>query len=496
MNENREADRLISMRNAMIITYIVLTIVAVSVLVSVLLFSKERAMLKQSESYCAVAAAQSSRNVENFCNNIEEASCIVFMGEEFSSFYPKNTEYTASEQGTIDRLNDLFAMAGYMYDYGDFGIIYSNNSTVGLVSDGTLDLFGEQCYSKAVQLLGEKQQTWNMFYSENVSRICFLKKVNEHAVFIASVYSTQFSRVFSKLSTGSTLSLYVADENNKIIYATESSGSFYGDDLPFNISEKLAGRKDVTIGDESGVYTAIELYNGWKLLAVVNPPNEGIPDNGFSTETIIAIIGISTLTVFVLAGFIIGSFYSSKRRVPRVNEEMYDPVTGVLNPYYCEEKISDLIEISLVGGTWAYALVKIADYELISQRLGSDFAGESMKKTAEIIQEHFGDSAAVGLNIEHDFVVFCDFSDFDIFKAHNDLRAKFMELRKKLDNVLVGENEDYRLEIDLGVCIYPDHGKSFDELEFKAKAALAKAAQENGDGICFYEEKKMGGGKK
>ena len=119
-----------------------------------------------------------------------------------------------------------------------------------------------------------------------------------------------------------------------------------------------------------------------------------------------------------------------------------------------------------------------------------------MKKTAEIIQEHFGDSAAVGLNIEHDFVVFCDFSDFDIFKAHNDLRAKFMELRKKLDNVLVGENEDYRLEIDLGVCIYPDHGKSFDELEFKAKAALAKAAQENGDGICFYEEKKMGGGKK
>ena len=61
--------------------------------------------------------------------------------------------------------------------------------------------------------------------------------------------------------------------------------------------------------------------------------------------------------------------------------------------------------------------------------------------------------------------------------------------------VTVGENGDFKLDISVGVCIYPDHGKSFDELEFKARQALSKAMESESDMLYYYDNKKSGGGK-
>ncbi len=496
MNEHNETERLISMRNTMIIVYLIIALAAFGALTGYFLISRGRALNAQSENYCGVAAMQSARNVANFCENIEMASCIAFEDKQLSAFYPKGSEYTRDEITLRNRLTELLTTASYMSDYCDFGIIYSNNTTAGIVSDGTLDHFGTAAYERSVELLDGNDDSWNVFYSDNVSRICYLKRVNSNAVFISSVYSTRFGHVFGKLIDTSSLSLYVVDKDNRIIYSAENTGTSYGNTMPFEILNKLDGRINVTIADEDLICSALEIFNGWRLYAVVTPGRSAL-GNQNSIETTVVIIGLSMMLMFVIAGFMISSVYSSKR-TPRVSEERIDSVTGVLTPYYCEERISDLIEISLVGGTWAYALIRIEDLELIEERLGSEFAGESRKKVAEIIMGQFGNETAVGMNIDRDFVVFSDFSDFDIFKAHNDLAAGFKELRRSLNEVYVGENGDYRLDITIGACIYPDHGKTFDELEYKAKTALKEAVGSE-DKMCIYQEKpegRKGGGRK
>ena len=494
MEEQNVTERLISMRNTMILVYILLTAAAVAVISVFLLISKDKALMAQSQNYGSVAISQSACTVENFCRNIEHASSIVFEDKEYVSFYPRGSESTSEETELKNRITELFTKASYMSDYCDFGIIYSNNSHAGIISDGTLDLLGEQPFSEAVGLLDGRDEKWNVFYSGNVSRVCFLKKVNDNAYFIASVYSTRFGHVFGKMMNSANLYLYVADEDNRIIYSTDNSESFSGDPMPYEIVEKLSSGTNYSVADKKGVSSVISVSNGWKVYSLVLPTSLGLLGS-VHIETFFVIFGITVFIVFIIAGFIISSFYSSKKRAPRIVEDKIDPVTGVLSPYYCEERISDLIEISLVGGTWAFAFVKINNFDIIEERLGSEFTNEALKKISDIITEQFADKAAVGLDTDHDFVLFCDFSDFDIFKAHNDLKAKFSELCKELDSVTVGENGDFKLDISVGVCIYPDHGKSFDELEFKARQALSKAMESESDMLYYYDDKKSGGGK-
>ena len=496
MNEHQDTDRLISMRNTMILAYILLAAVAFVILTVFLVTTKNKALNAQSQNYCAVATAQSAKSVDHFCSDIVQTAGLIYENRDYTSFYPRGGYLSPEEDKLRDDLDSLFSKADFMSDYCDFGIIYSDNSHVGIISDGTLDLLSEDAFSSVSKLIGQTDQCWKVFYSGTVSRICYMKRVNDNAVLVASVYATQFSYLFGNMSASSNLSIYVADENNRIIYSTDSATGDPGEVVPYEYTEKFEGKKNTSVGDSSGVVALIETSNGWKVMTVVVPTTLGVFGK-MHIETFIVILALSVLFVFVVTGFIIASFYSSKRRSPRILEDRIDPVTGALSPYYCEERISDLIEISLVGGTWAFALVRISDYELIEQRLGVEFAGEAMKKVSDMISESFGDKVTLGLDQERDFVLFCDFSDYDIFKAHNDLRTQFGDLRTKLDNVTVGQNGDYKLDISVGVCIYPDHGKTFEELDFKARTALATAMEDTkGKKLCFFDEKKSGGGKK
>ncbi|MBR6873507.1 MAG: diguanylate cyclase [Ruminococcus sp.] len=494
MDEHQETSRIIAMRNTMIVVY---TIIAVAILIVTSVFmivSKNRSMLSQSEIYCSVAVHQTGRSVENFCENVEMASSIIYEEKELVEFYPKYDDYTAEELAIKDRITELFSKANYITDYCDFGIIYSNNSVAGIVSDGTLDLLGDNVFQKTSDLIRRNDRSWNVFYSDNVSRICFLKRVNDNAVFIASVYSSQFGHVFGKLSSSSSLSLYLADSEDKIIFSSANTSAIYGEPLPVEVTSRMGGEVNKTVGDDKGVCCALELANGWAIYCIVTPNVDG-KFRSSPTETFLAVILLSTLILFIMTGFFIASFFASKKRIPRIREEKLDPVTGVLTPYYCEERISDLIEISLIGGTWAFAIVRINELDLISERVGESFADQSLQKVAEILKNTFGTETAIGLNGSKEFIVFSDFSDFDLFMSHNNLRSKFTALRTKLDNVLVGENEDYKLDISIAVCIYPDHGKTFEDLEFKAKSLIYDSPSDEAARLVFYDEKKSGGGK-
>ena len=53
----------------------------------------------------------------------------------------------------------------------------------------------------------------------------------------------------------------------------------------------------------------------------------------------------------------------------------------------------------------------------------------------------------------------------------------------------MGDYGDYKLDASMGVCIYPDSGRDYDELDSKAAKALASALAMEGDSLVFYEDK-------
>ena len=243
MNEHQDTDRLISMRNTMILAYILLAAVAFVILTVFLVTAKNKALNAQSQNYCAVATAQSAKSVDHFCSDIVQSAGLIYENRDYTSFYPRGGYLSPEDDKLRDDLDSLFSKADFMSDYCDFGIIYSDNSHVGIISDGTLDLLSEDAFSSVSKLIGQTDQCWKVFYSGTVSRICYMKRVNDNAVLVASVYATQFSYLFGNMSASSNLSIYVADENNRIIYSTDSATGDPGEIVPYEYTEKFDGYK-------------------------------------------------------------------------------------------------------------------------------------------------------------------------------------------------------------------------------------------------------------
>ena len=487
MNERQESSRIISVRNAMIVVY---TLLAVGLFVLTCIHfitSKKHTMLAQSENYTAVAARQSARNVTNYCNFAERGIRLIFDEPELAAFYPQSSSLTADEIGTINKITDLMNKASYVFDYADLGIIYSTGNSAGIVSDGIKSLFGADVYGRADVTLSGRDECWMAFFSGDLSRACYLRRLNDNSIFISSFYATKIGIVFNTIAGESNLMLCLTDRSDRVIYSSDNMNVTPGERLPTDILEDFDGRTNVIVGSEKGAGCSMELDSGWRVYSVARAQGSG-RFSASRDETFITIVGISTLLIFISAGLLVCLFFMNPRRSRKKLVSETDDFFGVLTPFYCEEKISDLIETSLVGGTWAFTLVKIKDIAEIRERLGEEFVSGGQKQLANILKESFPDSA-IGINTRDDFVVFTDFSDFDIFKAHENLRATHEEVKKQFESLLVGDNGDYKLDASMGVCIYPDSGRDYDELDSKAAKALASALAMEGDSLVFYEDK-------
>lgn len=494
MNSRSETARILSMRNIMVFVYTLLAALLFASTCFYFISFSERSLKTQSENYTTMAAQQSATNVNTYFRNIEQSHRVIFDDMRLVEFYPAGGQLTGDELSIASEVTELFTKASYTADYVDLGVIYEGGGTAGIVSDGTLDLLGFDPYSRACQLLGENDSGWAVFFSGNVSRTSFIKRLNPHAVTISSVYASKLTTIFSKLMEPANLSLIVTDDTDRVIYSSENTPYTAGDRLETSIITLLDGRENITVGGDGVTVCLISLDNGWHMYSMVTPVKAENRVFGMTVENYIIIVGMSVLLIFVVAGMIISAYYLSDRSIKKVTEYDTDPDTGVLTAFYCEETVSEQIETTLAGSTWAFTLVKIKDIELMGERLGEDFVRSGKVKLASLLIEGFGEDTTIGLNDRGEFVVFSDFSDFDIFKAHDTLKQKHEDVRKLFSELLVGDDEDIKLDVAMGVCVYPDNGKDYDELDNNALTALEKALTMEKDSLAFYEEKKKQGG--
>ena len=87
-----------------------------------------------------------------------------------------------------------------MENYVDFFIVYSDDHTVGKVSNGTTKLYGDDLYSDMEQLITRKRSNdgWSTGYNGDFRRIYYVKRVNDNALLVVSIYTSELENVFAK----------------------------------------------------------------------------------------------------------------------------------------------------------------------------------------------------------------------------------------------------------------------------------------------------------
>jgi diguanylate cyclase (GGDEF)-like protein len=138
-----------------------------------------------------------------------------------------------------------------------------------------------------------------------------------------------------------------------------------------------------------------------------------------------------------------------------------DRLTGLIMNEALENVIIGKMDSCINGSTMVLLLIKIKNYELISENYGETAVDEALIKVSSVLREFYGKSSTVGKTGENEFAVLADFTDFNLFKAHERMKANIRQLEEELDKLEL-ENERGMIRCALGAAVYPDDSEDYD----------------------------------
>ncbi|MDD7429142.1 MAG: hypothetical protein PUK49_05115, partial [Oscillospiraceae bacterium] len=173
-------------------------------------------------------------NINTYLSKLESVSTLVFGTEEIVGYYSSaddSDKYEAlnTEKVISDKLYDLCIMENYV----DFFIVYSDDHTVGKVSNGTTELYGDDLYNDMALTVtrNRSKDGWSTGYNNDFRRIYYVKRVNDNALLVASFYTSELENVFVRPDDMRDTAVRLVNEDHYIMYSSENEivvGSYTG----------------------------------------------------------------------------------------------------------------------------------------------------------------------------------------------------------------------------------------------------------------------------
>ena len=421
----------------------------------------------------------------NYFTETAESDCTAVMRDEtLMSYNPVSSEYADYEAAQIkndvrDRLLEISAGKSY----NDFLLVFSDSTSVGKISTGASELINEKGFDGIAELLGESADGWLFGLSEKYQKIYYIRIINDNELFILSLYSEILSSALSFDNADSDNIYLLADSSDRIILSN-SEDITSGEAIPKTYSDLFDYSDGDSVISDSYIGASLLTDCGWRVITLTETPALA----KISPLTGSAIIGLTVIIIMLslLTGFLACAKFTSADSLGKT-DEFTDPVTGTLNEYGLDESISELMETSIIGSTYAFILISIKDSKNVTQHLSQRYRNSIVKGMTSICKDYFSDKESFIGRVNEDMTaVFANYSEFDIFKAHEKLKAGCEGLCRAFDG-FVAEGSDLRLDISIGVCIYPDHAESFDELMQKSELALDKANMTDNSSFVIYD---------
>ncbi|MBR1555022.1 MAG: cache domain-containing protein [Oscillospiraceae bacterium] len=262
--------RLQQLRIWMIIAYALVVIIA---LFSVSLFAarkNEDAMKSKVSEMTSSLNTQLKMNLESYLSRMESIATLAFSIEDAYTY-----DATTSTLDEYDQLNleksisdELFKLC-LMENFVDYGIVYRDNSKLGKVSNGTLELFGNDMFID-LQAMISRDRThdgWFAGYKSNYERVYYIKQIHENALLVMSFYTTELEEVFDNPETMHDMAIRLTDRNYKIIYSSENDE--LGHPLPDDINQAAQSGTSGAILDETNLTTINTCAGGWNIVCSI-----------------------------------------------------------------------------------------------------------------------------------------------------------------------------------------------------------------------------------
>ena len=437
---------------------------------------------------------QLSRSVASKLEKLESVSSRIFQRKRFveydASVYSKAESFEALQ---IEKdIETFFNSLSTVDNYNDFFFLYANNHTVGRVSKVSNEAFGKDTYEKVSGLLKNKKTAWVTGLNGDFDRLYYLRFINSGTVFVGSMFTSEMKNIFPEASAEH-LSFLLADDNGSVIFSVNRSS--ISDEALRKLKPEWDDGEPVTVDSLRFAASSDKCGDSWHIISVTD----------FSSRNArylrIFLYCAAILAGAVIVVFFVGYLFSSWRMPGNIiyrgdySADTIDRLTGLIMNEALENVIIGKLDRCINGSTMVLMLIKVKNYELISENYGESTVDEAMVKVSGVLREFYGKSNTIGKTGENEFAVLADFTDFNLFKAHERMRSNIRQLEEELDKLEL-ENERGMIRCAVGAAIYPDDSDDYDTLYDNAKEALEDSSQIRACKCRFYKDLSQDNSKK
>ncbi len=167
--------------------------------------------------------------------------------------------------------------------------------------------------------------------------------------------------------------------------------------------------------------------------------------------------------------------------ISRVKSEI-DLLTGLYNQQTTQKYIHSYLQVAPhSNSTGALFAIRLNHFSKFNDTFGCEFSGECLAELGKLLLDAFSDMDIVGRMGTDQFLVL-----IGNYKTIDELKAKGTELCAKLNKTYEKDGKNITLTANIGIALYPDHGKEFDSLYKKATTALNQAEKDLYGGFSIY----------
>lgn len=499
INRNTNNEKKLKFFQVEVLVIFAAVIVAITIVMDLVIVEKSKATIKGKVSDLVAAnSRQIELNIDSYLERMKTTPSLLFSDKAYYEYdATDNSIDTYDKVKNEELIKNRIVDIGLMNNYSDFGIIYSDNHKVGWISNGTQNLYSDgDIYNPLSELIGDNpdQEAWGFGINGDIERIYYLKRVNEHAILVSSVYTRELSSVFVYPEQLDNIDIWLTDKDGRIIFSSKAND--IGDIIPEYIDNAI-GHRLSQAGASSAITTKQYFINvnicanGWNVICAV--PADIVLKETKNLRTFTIRISVLMSIIFVLAGLLI---------INRISEPIDDMVSslqykaevdklsGVMNKATFQEETEKRLFFKENGEHCAFIMMDMDNFKLVNDKHGHSYGDQVIIKFGKMLRGLFDEDTLIGRLGGDEFAIFIEAG-----KDNNDkegLEKRVTEglnlIMERFEEVFKEEKEDCKLSVSAGVYYESGEKPSFSEIYEKADVALYQSKHAGKSRYTVYTE--------
>ena len=465
-------------------------IVVSAVLAGVILERSSTVMRQKVASLVATDSHQLQLNINSYLKKVESTASLMFADEKYYAYDATDEsmdEYhrVVSEEEITDRIVDI----GLMENFSDFAILYSNDHSVGWLSKTTSGAFtnGGIYDTFAGCITNQKVDSgWAFGVGGNTDRLYYVKRLNPHAILVASFYSKELNSVFKYPEELKGITIRLINDEKQILYS--SGKQEIGEKLPKEAAAMLVDESNFTAMNKKYLITSNQCSNGWRVVCSVSM-NKIMKENDQLKRSVFLITAICVL-IFISVGMII-----LKRATQPVdglvskleNEATIDALSGVCNKRAFQTQVVEELGRMAPENIKLFVMFDIDNFKQVNDKLGHAQGDLAIARMGRLLQENLDAAGTIGRVGGDEFSYYRSFRKEDMEYARARMTADMDGLLRAFAEEFTKEHEACNVSLSAGVCLISGNF-AFEELSRKADSALYISKRHGKNQYTVYKE--------